>query len=98
MPGRRSRLSGRGCVDVLVQSALRQAWVADGRGRVGRGVDVIGHVGAGLVDVEAVVVVAGTDLARVGAGHQVPGVGPRRYNRDAGRRDVDVVAPEPVPP
>ena len=59
------------CVDVLVQSALREAGVADGRGRVRRRVDVVRHVGAGLVDVEAVVVVVCPCLARIGARHEV---------------------------
>src|SRR4029453_13130173 len=66
--------SGAGCVDVLIQSSLGQAGIVDGRRGVGRGVDVVGYVGARLVDVEAVAVVAGADLARVGAWHQVAGV------------------------
>src|SRR6266540_4932347 len=90
--------SGACCVDVLVQSSLRQARIADGGRRVGGGVDVVGHVGARLVDVEAVVVVVGAGFTRVGAWHQVAGVGPGGHDDAAHRGDVDVVAPEPKPP
>src|SRR5437588_776621 len=57
-------------VDVLVESALREAGIADGRRREGRGVDVVRYVRARLVDVEAVRVVVCARLARIRTGHE----------------------------
>src|SRR5512132_3455916 len=100
-PGAHQRLdggSGGGGVDVLVQSSLGQARIVDGRRGVRCGVDVVGHIGTRLVDIKAVLVVVGAHLARVGAWHQVAGVGPGGHDGAAHRRDVDVVTPEPKPP
>src|SRR5512132_2083650 len=83
-------------VDVLVEPSLREAGIADERRRVGGSVDVVRHVRARLVDVEAILIVVGPRLARVGPGDEVTGVGPGGNHGAADRRDVDVVTPERV--
>src|SRR5436309_1093551 len=52
-------------IDVLVQPALRETGVAHQWLRVRRCVDIVRHVGAGLVPVEPVVVVVRAGLPRV---------------------------------
>src|SRR2546423_8904020 len=85
-------------VDVLVEPALREARVAYERRGVRRRVDVVRHIGARLVHVEAVRVVVRAGLARIRAGHEIARVRPRGLDRAADGRDVQVVAPEAVTP
>src|SRR5262249_3596857 len=85
-------------IDVLVEAALRKAGVADERRRVRRGVDVVRHVRARLVDVEAVRIVVGARLARIRARNEVTGISPGGLHRAADGGDVEVVAPEAVAP
>src|SRR5437867_13149815 len=86
----------RRSVDVLIQPPLRQAWVADARRTVGRRVDVIGHVRAGLVDVEAVLIIVRAELPRIVPGDEIARIREHHVRAAWHCWDVNAVSPERI--
>src|SRR4029450_13487079 len=86
-------------VDVLVQTTLVEAWIADrGRGVRG-GVDVVRDIHTPVLEhVEPVPVVVLTRLPRVVARDEVTRIRPRDVHPPRDGRAVEVVPPEAAPP
>src|SRR2546428_2889397 len=90
-------MSGLGSIDALIEPTLREARVADRWRAVGRCVDVVWHIRAGLENVEPVLVVARSGLAGVVPGDQIARVREDSVGAAGHGRDVNVVAPEGIP-